>query len=694
MILEKSIDYCVRKNGLFPEYSISEDAQRYIIAFTALFILLCLAYGNSFQGVWVFDDHHDILPNKIVSSFTWSDFLQQNIVKNLSRPVAVLSFVLNYRLGGYDIYGYHLFNFAVHYISAIFVFLFVYKTMLLPSLAVQYRAHAYSIALLTAAFWCTSPLHVTAVTFITQRYTSLAGMFYFITLFFFVQGRTADKKSTAIRQYIFCAISAVMAFLSKENAAMLPISVYLYDLLLIRGASRENIYKDAKRVIWPLAGLGLLMVLYLSTTGFPLDYAAYTFTLKERLLTEPRIIFFYLSLLIYPMPSRLTFDHDYVLSTSLFSPWTTTVAISIILSLVVYAFIIVRRRPLIAFCILFFFMNHIIESSVIPLEVVWEYRNYVPSLSFFILVVLFMVRALQFFQAKKIIFIMIVGCIIFLLIAQADTVYRRNKLFSFSQKNIWIDSALKSPGLSRPHINLAVFNATEGNLVQALAEAKKAVTINKNPNYLSKSKMYSNLGFYQIQNNENDAALKNLRYGLSQQPFYDYGHAAMSMLMMKKGDLEAAKEYISQALYLSPDDFGLHSKNALILFHQNKFKEALKEAYKALLLNNNAAEPKMIIAQIMRHRKIYDKSIVYWNDYLQTSPNDRRAILALIELYNLTNQSDLAKVKLNYLLALENGNLQNLLAQKNTYDHVYAIDGKVLKPIIKKLLTEMGQCCQ
>ncbi|MGB5218009.1 MAG: hypothetical protein WBN66_06890, partial [Smithella sp.] len=65
-----------------------------------------------------------------------------------------------------------------------------------------------------------------------------------------------------------------------------------------------------------------------------------------------------------------------------------------------------------------------------------------------------------------------------------------------------------------------------------------------------------------------------------------------------------------------------------------------------------------------------------------------------IELYDLTDQPELAKIKLNYLLALENGNLQNLFAQKNTYDHVYAIDGKVLKPIIKKLLTEMGECCQ
>ncbi len=674
-------------------YSLNQKTKRYIFAFSSLFILLCLAYGNSLDGVWIFDDHHDILQNKIVSSFTWPDFLQQNVIKNLSRPVVVLSFVLNYRLGGYDIYSYHLFNFAVHYVSAIFIFLFVYKTMLLPSLAVQYRAYAYSIALLTAAFWCTSPVHVTVVTYITQRYTSLAGMFYFMALFFFVQGRTAGTKSAAIRQYIFCFISTTLAFFSKENAAMIPVTIYLYDLLLIRGASRENVRQDLKIAIWPLSGLLIIGILYLTTTGFPLDYSAYNFTMKERLLTEPRVILLYLSLLLYPMPSRLTLDHDYVLSTSLLNPWTTVIAILVILGLIGYSLSCMRKRPLVAFCILFFFINHVIESSIIPIEIVWEYRNYVPSLSFFILVVLFIIWAFQFFQKKKVIFFMIVGCIVFLLIAQSDTTYRRNTLF-FSEKLVWIDSSLKSPGLSRPHTNLAYIYSLEGDNKKALAEAGKAVTANKHPNGLSKARMLTNLSVYQIQANDREAALKNVRYALSIHPYYDYGHAAAAILMMQKRDLKSAAIYISQALLLSPEDNGLHGKYALILFHQGKYKKALTEARKALTLNNKTSDSKMVIAEIMRQQKLYGKAILYWNDYLQSAPNDRRAILALIELYHLTNESDQAKIRLNYLLALENGNLQNLLAQKNTYDHVYAIDGKVLKPIIKKLLSEMGECCQ
>jgi len=674
------------------DYSINLKTQRYIFAFSSLFILLCLVYGNSLHGVWVFDDNHDILQNRVISSFNWTDFFQSYIIQNFSRPLPRLSFVLNYTLGGHDPYGYHIVNFVIHYISTIVVFLFVYKTLMLPRLAGRYQAYAYSIALLTAAFWGTSPLHVTAVTFVTQRYTSMAGMFYFMSMFCFIQGRTAHKKSQAILYYMFCGITAVMAFLSKENAAILPVSLYLYDLLLIRGASRENLLMDLKGIIWPCAVLLLLGILYLMTTGFPLDYTVYNFTMKERLLTEPRIVLFYLSLLIYPVPTRLTFDHDYILSTSLFTPWTTAMAIFCVLGLIIFALFIMRQKPLLAFCILFFFLNHVIESSIIPIEIIWEYRNYIPSLSFFILLSLCMVWILRFFQDKKAIFFMSAGCMVFLLVMQSDTAHRRNTLF-YSEKMVWFDSASKGPGLSRPHTNLAFLYSQEGNLKKALEEAKKAVEADKHPSRVSRARMLTNLCTYQMEHDQ-EAAFKNVRQALSLEPFYDYGHAAVALLMMKKGDLKSAETYISQALYLSPEDYGIHMKYALILFHQGKSQEALREAYRALTLNNNAAEPKLIIAEIMRQKKLYEKAILYCNDYIRQAPNDRRALLALMELYHLTNQPDQAKINLNVLLALEKGNLQNLLSQKNTYDHVYAIDKKVLRPIIQKLLNEMSESCQ
>lgn len=682
-----------RNQELYSVY-FNDTVKRYCFAIIALLILLSVIYSNSFYGAWVFDDATDILGNGILSSFTWSAFIQQYVTHHFFRPLIYLSFLLNYRIGGYDIFGYHILNFAIHCISTIFVFLFIYKTLKLPLLSQRYGRQAYSIALLAASFWATSPLHVTAVTYIVQRMASLAGMFYFMTMYLYLQGRTARTPSTATIFYICCALTTIMAFISKENTAMLPISLYLYDLLLIRGAKKENLFKDMKRLAIPLFGLLGLGAIYLSTTSFPLDYSAYTFSMKERLLTEPRIIMFYISLLLYPMPARLMLDHDYMLSTSLFSPWTTGLALVVILGLIVCALIMSRKRPLISYCILFFFLNHIIEGSIVPIEMIYEYRNYIPSLSFFIILSIFMIGALNFFKNKKIIFYMVAGCITFVLIAQGDTVYRRNQVFS-SEKYLWLDNSRKAPNLSRPHINLSMAYAREGNYQEALIEAKKAVALNKYQSITARVVGLTNIGVFEdIFNNDQKTALEFYRRALALKPNYASAHGGIAVLLIKTGALNEAKAHILKAISLKPGASDGYTKYALILLHQNKTKEALKAAHHAWNLNFANTEAKMIIAEIMSRRKQNDRSIMLWESCLREVPGNQRAILALVELYYRTGQYERAIVKLNFLIAMGNGSLKELLLQKNTYDQIHWIDKTAMKPIIRRLMARMDEECR
>lgn len=671
----------------------SNTLKRYVFAIIALFVLLSVIYANSIYGTWVFDDLSNIIENRILPNFSWSAFIDEYITKNFIRPLVFLSFLFNYRIGGYDIFGYHILNFAIHFISAIFVFLLIYKTLNLPKLSGRYGEHAYSIALLAAAFWATSPVHVTAVTYIVQRMAGMAGMFYFMGMYFYVQGRTAQSRSSAVIFYGLCSIAAVMAFLSKENAAMLPVSLYLYDLFLIRGADRQNIVKDLKRFALPFGGFLLIGAVYLLTTSFPLDYRAYTFSLKERLLTEPRIIMFYLSLLLYPMPGRLMLDHDYTLSTSFFTPWTTALSIGVIIGLVIWALVIRQKRPLIAYCIIFFFLNHLIEGSVIPIEILYEYRNYIPSLSFFILLALVMIWALNFFKSNRIVFFLVAACITFLLAAQGDTVYRRNKLF-FSEKYLWVDNIQKAPKLSRPHANLSIVYLREGNRQEALNEARKAVDLNKHPNFLAEAIALTNLGLMEDNiNNDRKTATVYYQLAYAAQPNYSNLHAATAKLMARESALKAAQTHILKAISLDHNSSCNHSFYALILLQQNKINEALKEAHKAWSLNFANAEAKMVIAEIMRRLNYNDRSIMFWESCVRGDPGNQRAILALIELYDRTGQYDKAIVKLNFLIAMGNGSLKQLLSQKNSYDQIYWIDAKHMKPIIRRLIAKMDKGC-
>ncbi|MDO9585438.1 MAG: hypothetical protein Q7I93_03010, partial [Syntrophales bacterium] len=284
---------------------------KYAFAFISLFIMLLIIYANSFQGTWQFDDFPHIVDNRNVQirTLSWSELrqsLDSTFLHKLPRPVAYLSFAVNHFFGGLHVFGYHLINIAVHYLTALFLFLLIYKTLNLPLLKDRYGAVSYPVALLATFFWATSPVQVNAVTYIVQRMTSLVGLAYVAAMYCYVQGRTARSSGARAAFLTLCALSAALAFGTKENAALLPVCLFLYDLLLLQGATRENLKKNLKVIAIPLLILLCLGVIYFAVWGNlrAINYDHWTFTPVQRLLTEARVMIFYITLIIYPFSSR------------------------------------------------------------------------------------------------------------------------------------------------------------------------------------------------------------------------------------------------------------------------------------------------------------------------------------------------------------------------------------------------------
>ena len=348
-------------------------------AFFALFITLLLVYSNSFRGEWHFDDFYTIVenPNIRLQSATW-DELKKSFYgptfgtdsQRIARPVAYASFALNYLFGGTDVQGYHVVNLLIHLAASFFLFLLIRMTLLLPALKERYGSVAYPVALVSAFLWATSPMHVHAVTIIVQRMASLAGLGYVMSLYFYVRARTATTGRGAIALYLLSGTCALAAFGTKENTAVLPIALLLYDFFFIQGISADSAKKTLKWAVLPVAvfvGLGLLY------TDFSMERAVYEsgvrpFSPMERLLTQGRVLFLYVSLLLYPIPSRLTFLHDIEISRTLFDPWTTFAAIVAIIFCLLFAALKARKYPLLSFAILFFILNHLVEGTLVPLE--------------------------------------------------------------------------------------------------------------------------------------------------------------------------------------------------------------------------------------------------------------------------------------------------------------------------------------
>jgi hypothetical protein len=109
-------------------------------------------------------------------------------------------------------------------------------------------------------------------------------------------------------------------------------------------------------------------------------YSTRDFTLAERLLTEPRVLFMYLHKIVTPWPSavRLWYD-DFPTSTGLFTPWTTALALASLAAAAAAAWKWRRTLPLASFAVLWFLACHVLESSALPLELVFEHRNYQAS---------------------------------------------------------------------------------------------------------------------------------------------------------------------------------------------------------------------------------------------------------------------------------------------------------------------------
>jgi tetratricopeptide (TPR) repeat protein len=672
------------------------DLRKYIFVFISLAFLILTIYGNSFYCDWQFDDYPNIVNNQNVhlNILSWKEITKALYDgDSIQRPFAYLTFALNYYWGGTDVFGYHLVNVLIHFIASIFLFLFVYQTLKLPILKSKYEKSAYAIALLSTFFWAVSPVQVNAVTVIVQRMASMAGMFYIMSMYFYLKGRTAYGRWEKNVYFILCGVTCVFAFGSKENAIILPVIMLIYDILLIQGISWHHIIR--KKFIFIFFMSLILFLLAISYINFSTLFDGYEirpFTLKDRLLTQPRVILYYISLLLYPISSRLTFLHDIEISTSIIQPWTTLAAIILILLLMGLALFLSKRKPIIAFCILFFFMNHLIEGSFIPLELIFEHRNYIPSMLFFLPVAIVAVYVLDYFAYKKIVQLMVVFLIIFMLAAEGHTTHMRNGVLVNSLK-LWYDNVFKSPNLSIVHNNLGKEYADKGLSRKAFHEFNKAIVLDRYINMNQRGLAYHNIGlYYQDEMKDLDRAYINLKKGLEMSSGYYEMWRTIIDFELKKGNLRVAYQYATKALKYWPDNSQLRNQMCVILMAQNQTDNAVKEAYKILMAEPDLQEPLKILGEACRRKNNYKDAIRYWEKYVLKVPNDVRMQLALVEMYHETKNEELLSRTIGRVISLKGKKDFKIFIEQIGKEDKYALYipavDKMLLIIREKLIDE------
>lgn len=659
-----------RENGFaLPAIIKCLDAKKYIFTFISLLAALFIIYSNSFYGEWHFDDSGNIIDNERIkiNSFSWQEIhkcIHDNDNK-IWRPLSMLSFALNYKLGGTDVFGFHVVNFIIHYLASVFLFLFIYNTLKLPRLKQEYENIAYPVALLATFFWALNPVHINCITYIVQRYASMAGLFYIMAMYFYLKGRLDEDTKRSIFFYSLCFIAGFAAVLAKENAVMLPVSILLFDILFIQNISKKDVKKYIALSLLPLLLIVIAGFFYTkgfsNFFGFPDLLSGYKirgFTLAERLLTEPRVIIFYLSLLFYPISSRLNFLYDVEISHSLFEPWTTFPSILLILFLIGIAFSIARKRPLISFCIVFYFLNHVIEGTIFNLELIYDYRNYLPSMLLFIPCAHFIIYAIDYFSYNKIIQFIVALGIAIVLFGLGDITYSRNKIVS-DDALLWFDNIEKAPGLSRPHTNMGAFYFNHNEKEKALKEFEKAINLNNwGGSNISLSIQEYNLGIYYFTEMKNDLAMEHFR---KSSKHYDHiqNFIHIAKIKLRRGEIKEVKQVIKNKLKEYPDKSELMELYSLILLKDGQINDAQSFARKCLAKNPNSLTALQIMAETYRLKNKYNGAISYWKLVRMLDPQNAYVNLALIELYRNTQDTKMLYQEILLLLNLKGSSYLN-----------------------------------
>ncbi|MBN2374243.1 tetratricopeptide repeat protein [bacterium] len=640
-----------------PEFEISQ-CRRTTFAFLAILVLLLSVYANTFHSSWHFDDEPNILENKGIhlTELNWKN-IQNTFFASLGgtgeiyRPVACFTFAINHYLGKNRVFGYHVFNLAVHFFASIFLFLFIYLTLNLPLLKARYGPNSYFIAFLAAVFWAINPIQTQAITYIVQRMASLAGMFYIMGMYFYLKARIATKNPLKAGHYFMCIICGFLAIGSKENAAMFPISILIFDLFLIQGITKTNIKKTSVILV---AMILVPLTAALILKGFSVfdlkhlisSYGHRSFTLSERLLTEPRVILFYISLLFYPMPTRLCIAHDISPSHSLIDPPTTLLAILFILTVLALVTIKSKKWPLVSYCILFFFLNHLIEASIFPLELVFEHRNYIPSMLFFVPIIILIIKGMETYS-KKTLQVSFCLFLILVLVGFGHSTFIRNAIWK-TEESLWLDAVDKYPASARAHHNLGRYYANTNQKEKAIDEYKLALNQARGTHGETHHMTHYNLGLvYHSMNLESDAE-SHLLKAIEIFPRYADAYNNLSIVVAEQGRYGEAYDYLITSLTYDRNSPLAHNNLGYILIKQDRIEEAISELQQALELDKDYRTSLHNLGIAYNHKGDLQAAARCFRSVLDKDPKALFTQLYLAYTYVCMGKSEAAQLLLSH----------------------------------------------
>lgn len=409
------------------------------------FIAIIAVYWAGLHGAYLFDDYPNIIDNhevqpKDASIPSLVSAALSSPSSELKRPLSSLSFAVNYLATGLDPFWMKATNLVLHLLNGWLVYLLAgvlisavrrwhfdgsnlrpMEQDATPGTEVQTRWIAACLAL----GWMLLPINVTVVLYVVQRMESMANLFVLAGLIGYTRTRSRmlELKDHGLRQVALCAgyilLPTALGLFAKETAIMLPLYAALVEWAVFRFKRPDGVGTDRRLLALYAFGLVLPGIIGLAVLvpGLlrPATWAVRDFTLKTRLLSEARIVVDYVAWTVVPTPHALSFYHDdFQISKGLLAPLSTFVSIVALALGIGFTVWVRKRKPLVALGLALFLGCHLLTGTIIPLELIYEHRNYFASFGLLLALLPWLaamedspVATRSFFLPKRTLFVML-----------------------------------------------------------------------------------------------------------------------------------------------------------------------------------------------------------------------------------------------------------------------------------------------
>lgn len=571
-----------------------------ILAVGVLVAAALLAYANTFGVPLLLDDIAAIAGNPSIRQL-WplSSVLTPPADVGLGgRPLANLSFALNYGSGGTAVAGYHAVNLAIHLAAALALFGGLRRTFALPTMeSLDPKSQQTMVAFGISLIWLLHPLQTESVTYLAQRTESLMGLWYLLSLYTFIRGATGSHRGWQAAAVGFC----LCGMATKEVMVTAPAIIFLYDRTFLAGSFRSA-WRQRKAVHLALAAtwlllLGLLVDVHERGIGYT------TVTAWQYALTSSFSILHYLRLAFWPNP--LVFDYGSTMLRTWSEAWPYVTALGILISVTALA---VARSPRLGFALAWVLILLSPTTSFVPVaaQPLAEHRMYLPLIGVVAIVVVGLVRH---FGARC-------GWALPLVAVTAGyATFDRNRDYA-SALTLWSDTVAKAPMNSRAHASLGAALLEQGKPAAAIPALQTALKLE-----VGTAEAHNNLAMALVDVGRVNEALAHFARAVELRPNvastrYNFGNALLQL-----GRIDEAITQQQQALVLQPDLAEAHCALGSAFAAGNRLDVAIASYQTGIRLQPGLVAGQFGLANALAQSGRLAESIPHFEATIQGAPN-------------------------------------------------------------------------